>query len=223
MTKPNYYEILGVSKYASQDEIEYVYQEISSRLHPDRLRTSLAKHMMNQVNEAYVVLSDPAKRANYDKSCITSVAKTIFTSYGKRKSQIKEAFDQFVKYGRLLSKGINGLSEWSQSMTRTHSKNEKQHIHQHSNKKSHQVHVYHHYDESTHETNPIKSRTKNQKPAKNPFQEHDLKNVKKPSNYGFSYDDIFDTDYFDTNTESRKTKHARTGDYGFNMEDVFDL
>jgi len=65
-TYPNYYEILGLDKTASQEEIKNRYRKLCIQFHPDRINTILADIMMKKINEAYGVLSDSQKRTEYD-------------------------------------------------------------------------------------------------------------------------------------------------------------
>lgn len=61
----NYYDILGVSKNASDDEIKKAYRKLAHKYHPDKSGGDEAK--FKEVNEAYQVLSDKAKRQQYDQ------------------------------------------------------------------------------------------------------------------------------------------------------------
>lgn len=66
-TKRDYYDILGVSKNASADELKRAYRKQALEWHPDRNKTSEAETKFKEVNEAYEVLSDSQKRAAYDQ------------------------------------------------------------------------------------------------------------------------------------------------------------
>jgi len=69
-TKRDYYEILGVKKNASLDEIKRAYRELALRYHPDRVpaeQKKEAEEKFKEISEAYAVLSDPEKRALYDQ------------------------------------------------------------------------------------------------------------------------------------------------------------
>ncbi len=61
----DYYNILGVNKGASKDEIKKAFYKLAHKYHPDKKEGDEAK--FKQVNEAYQVLSDDAKRAKYDQ------------------------------------------------------------------------------------------------------------------------------------------------------------
>ena len=63
--KQDYYEILGVNKGASKDEIKKAFYKLAHKYHPDKKDGNEAK--FKQVNEAYQVLSDDAKRSKYDQ------------------------------------------------------------------------------------------------------------------------------------------------------------
>ena len=62
----NYYETLGVDKNASDDEIKSAYRRMAKKYHPDINKAPDAAEQFKKVNEAYEVLSDKQKRANYD-------------------------------------------------------------------------------------------------------------------------------------------------------------
>jgi molecular chaperone DnaJ len=64
--KRDYYEILGVSKNASQDEIKRAYRNLARKFHPDVSKESGAAEKFKEINGAYQVLSDPNKRSQYD-------------------------------------------------------------------------------------------------------------------------------------------------------------
>ncbi len=69
-TKRDYYEILGVKKSSSLDEIKKAYREMALRFHPDRVpheQKKEAEEKFKEISEAYAVLSDSQKRALYDQ------------------------------------------------------------------------------------------------------------------------------------------------------------
>lgn len=67
MAEKDYYDILGVSKDASDDEIKHAYRKLSKKWHPDINKAPDAEAKFKEINEAYETLSDPQKRANYDQ------------------------------------------------------------------------------------------------------------------------------------------------------------
>lgn len=66
-SKRDYYEVLGVSRDASDDEIKKAYRKLSKKYHPDLNKADDADAKFKEVTEAYEVLSDSQKRAAYDQ------------------------------------------------------------------------------------------------------------------------------------------------------------
>ena len=67
MSKRDYYEILGVSKNASEAELKKAFKRLAMKHHPDRNpENKQAEEIFKIVNEAYHTLSDPLKKARYD-------------------------------------------------------------------------------------------------------------------------------------------------------------
>jgi molecular chaperone DnaJ len=64
--KRDYYEVLGVSKNASKDEIKDAYRKLAMQYHPDRNKAPDAEEKFKEISEAYAVLSDDEKRQQYD-------------------------------------------------------------------------------------------------------------------------------------------------------------
>ena len=71
--KRDYYEVLGVGKSASADELKAAYRKLAMKWHPDRwvngtdAEKKTAEANFKEASEAYAVLSDPQKRAQYDR------------------------------------------------------------------------------------------------------------------------------------------------------------
>ena len=63
----NYYDILGVKKESSQDEIKSAYFKLAKKYHPDLNKEEEAATKFKEINEAYEVLGDAEKRKNYDQ------------------------------------------------------------------------------------------------------------------------------------------------------------
>jgi molecular chaperone DnaJ len=65
-TKRDYYEVLGVSKNAAQDEIKSQYRKLALKFHPDKNKSPDSAEHFKEISEAYAVLSDSEKRKIYD-------------------------------------------------------------------------------------------------------------------------------------------------------------
>ena len=63
----DYYEILGLSKNASKEEIKKAYKQLAMKYHPDRNKEAGAEEKFKKISEAYAVLSDDTKRSTYDQ------------------------------------------------------------------------------------------------------------------------------------------------------------
>jgi len=67
MAKKDYYEVLGVNKGASKDEMKKAYRKLAQKYHPDINPEESAEEKFKEAAEAYEVLSDDQKRAQYDR------------------------------------------------------------------------------------------------------------------------------------------------------------
>jgi len=66
-TKRDYYEVLGIDRNATDEEIKRAFRKLAFQYHPDHNRNDGAEEKFKEVNEAYEMLSDPDKRAAYDR------------------------------------------------------------------------------------------------------------------------------------------------------------
>jgi len=97
--KPDYYEVLGVARNASPDEIRSAFRDLARRYHPDVSAEEDADARFKQINEAHEVLKDSDKRANYDRfghSGSGSPFGVEFDDFGG----IGDVFDAFFGGGR---------------------------------------------------------------------------------------------------------------------------
>ncbi|HSP35500.1 MAG TPA: J domain-containing protein, partial [Thermoanaerobaculia bacterium] len=68
MAGKDYYQILGVAKSASEDDLKKAYRNLAKKYHPDRNKGNKdAENKFKEISEAYAVLSDKEKRAQYDR------------------------------------------------------------------------------------------------------------------------------------------------------------
>lgn len=67
VSKQDYYELLGVSRDATEQDLKKAYRQLARKYHPDVNKAPDAEEKFKGINEAYGVLSDPQKRAQYDQ------------------------------------------------------------------------------------------------------------------------------------------------------------
>jgi molecular chaperone DnaJ len=97
MPTKDYYEILGVSRDASSEEIKRAYRTLARTHHPDVSHNkSDAEHRFKEINEAYEVLSDPGKRAQYDHfGVVSNGAGAAAGDFGFGPGSFGDIFDMF--------------------------------------------------------------------------------------------------------------------------------
>src|SRR5437899_7572576 len=66
-SKRDYYEVLGVTRSVTDDELKKAYRRLAKQYHPDANKEQGAEARFIEINEAYEVLNDPQKRAAYDR------------------------------------------------------------------------------------------------------------------------------------------------------------
>jgi molecular chaperone DnaJ len=67
LSKRDYYDILGVPRSANKDQIKNEYRKLALKYHPDRNKSPDAEEKFKEISEAYAILSDQEKRAQYDR------------------------------------------------------------------------------------------------------------------------------------------------------------
>jgi molecular chaperone DnaJ len=91
-TKRDYYEILGVSKTATQEEIKKAYRKVAIQFHPDKNQGNKeAEEKFKEAAEAYEILSDSEKRAHYDRYGHARQG----SGYGGHNMNMEDIFSQF--------------------------------------------------------------------------------------------------------------------------------
>ncbi len=96
MSKRDYYEILGVNKSASTDEIKKAYRKVAMQYHPDRNPgDKAAEEKFKEAAEAYEVLSDADKKAQYDRYGHAGVSGNGRGGFGGGGMNMEDIFSQF--------------------------------------------------------------------------------------------------------------------------------
>lgn len=104
----NYYEILEVDKNASEEVIEKAYKTLAKKYHPDLQNNSNCQNKMQQINEAYEILSNDFKRREYDEKI-------------KRQSVSIEEYNRIIQENNRLKKDLKRVAnqrEMSQNQER---------------------------------------------------------------------------------------------------------
>ncbi len=113
--KRDYYEVLGVAKSASADEIKHAYKKLAIKYHPDKNPGNKeAEEKFKEAAEAYEVLSDPKKRAQYDQfgHAMPGGAGGTGGFGGFSGSNFEDIFSQF---GDIFGSGFGGFGRSSKS------------------------------------------------------------------------------------------------------------
>lgn len=105
MNKRDYYEVLGVSKTATDDEIKKAYRSLAKKYHPDVSTEANAEAKFKEVQEAYEVLSDTQKRAQYDQFGHQAPGQGGFGGAGFENFDFGDIFSAFFGGGQRQSQG----------------------------------------------------------------------------------------------------------------------
>src|SRR6186997_1628328 len=96
MSKRDYYEVLGVSKGAPVDEIKKAYRKVAMQYHPDRNPgDKTAEEKFKEAAEAYEILSDADKKAQYDRYGHAGVTGNGRGGYHPGNMNMEDIFSQF--------------------------------------------------------------------------------------------------------------------------------
>lgn len=125
-TNKNYYAVLGVLPTAEDAVIRAAYKALAQRYHPDRNGSESAKSRMQEINEAYSVLSDPEARAKYDSARSASKGADYeeFEDYAeaseKADSQLDEHWQLALEYYPEIDQCWKRLSKVSSRLAYTY-------------------------------------------------------------------------------------------------------
>lgn len=135
----NYYEVLGLTKNASDDEIRKAYKKIALKFHPDKNPNNKedAEKNFKKINEAYSILGDKEKKNNYDafgKSGLennfngfkfsNNDAHDIFSAFFNRRDPFEMMFNNDVFFEEFSSFGNNKFHNKSRFFTRSNFQND---------------------------------------------------------------------------------------------------
>ncbi len=116
-TKRDYYEVLGLKRDASDDDIKRAFKRLAIKYHPDRNKEADAGEKFREINEAYQVLSDPQKRAAYDSGGFDAVENQGgpgFDPFGGNGADFADIFESIFGGG-----GFGGFGGGGQRQRRT--------------------------------------------------------------------------------------------------------
>ena len=107
MSKRDYYEVLGISKNASEAEIKKAYRQMAIKYHPDKNPDDkTAEDKFKEAAEAYEVLSNPEKRQRYDRFGHQGVGGAAGGGFGGGGMNMDDIFSQF---GDIFGSGFGGF------------------------------------------------------------------------------------------------------------------
>ncbi|MCF2139802.1 MAG: molecular chaperone DnaJ [Candidatus Lokiarchaeota archaeon] len=116
--KRDYYEVLGVDRSASSDEIKRAFRKLAMKWHPDRNKSPEAQEKFKEINEAYMVLSDQEKRQKYDRYGFNGLDMDGMSFSGGGFSSFADIMDMF--FGGDIFGGMGGSSSRRSRRRRVH-------------------------------------------------------------------------------------------------------
>ncbi|HVN53319.1 MAG TPA: molecular chaperone DnaJ [Anaerolineaceae bacterium] len=99
MAQRDYYEVLGVAKNASSDEIKSSFRRLARQYHPDVNKSTDAEERFKEINEAYAVLSDEEKRSAYDRFGHAGVSGMSGGAPDFSSVDLSDIFEEFFGFG----------------------------------------------------------------------------------------------------------------------------
>ena len=116
--KRDYYEVLGLAKGASEDEIKKAYRKLAKQYHPDINKAPDAEAKFKEINEAYEVLSDSQKRATYDQFGFAGMDGANFGGSGFGGMNFDDLGDIFSSFMGGMGGGFSGFNFGGRSSRR---------------------------------------------------------------------------------------------------------
>ena len=104
MPRTDYYEVLGVPRAASQDEIKLAFRQLAREHHPDVSKDPGAADRFKVINEAYQVLGDPERRARYDRGDFVAAGRPDGRGGPFGAGPFEDLFDMF--FGQTMGAGM---------------------------------------------------------------------------------------------------------------------
>ena len=95
MSKPDYYEVLGVDRDANKDTLKKAFRKLAQQYHPDVNSAPEAELRFKEINEAYQVLSDDQKRAAYDRFGHDGLRSAGFDDFSAGFGDLSSIFEEF--------------------------------------------------------------------------------------------------------------------------------
>lgn len=93
----DFYDLLGVPRTASEDDVKKAYRKLAMQYHPDRNSAPDAEAKFKEITEAYEVLRDPDKRARYDRYGKAGVGGAAGGGFGFHHVDLSEALNIFMR------------------------------------------------------------------------------------------------------------------------------
>ena len=107
--KRDYYEVLGVDRSASQDEIKKAFRKLAFQYHPDRNKEPDAEEKFKEISEAYAILSDPEKKGQYDRFGHAGISGRYSYEDIFRGANFRDIFTEFGFGDDLLGRIFGGI------------------------------------------------------------------------------------------------------------------